>query len=89
MKKKILLVISCVLIIYLIIFPMRTPEMAVRRDMFIRNPVKAITSKVNEAKIKNDPRYGDLYIVLEADRPFIYVKKYVIGWYVTSSGNGP
>ncbi|MGG3280109.1 hypothetical protein [Paenibacillus solani] len=91
MKKKtrLLLIIISALFIYLIIFPLPSPELAVRSYVFVSNPIKAITSKVHEGKIKNDPMYGDLYIINEIEKSFIYVKKNSIGWYVTTSGTGP
>jgi hypothetical protein len=76
-------------IFYILFFPSLTPEMAVRMSLLIRQPIVAFSGSVEEGNIKNDPMYGDLYIVDSAKGPFIYVKKYRLGWYASSGGSGP
>ncbi|KGE16841.1 hypothetical protein [Paenibacillus wynnii] len=88
-KTKIFLIIVGLFLIYVLFFPMPSPEMAVRKYLLITNPVVALTGKVDEGKVNNDPKYGDLYFVYEVEKPFIYVKKNAMGWSVTSSGTGP
>jgi hypothetical protein len=74
---------------YVLFFPSLTPEMAVRMSLLIRQPVAALSGSVEKGNIIQDPIYGDLYIVDSANRPFIYVKKYRLGWYANSGGSGP
>ena len=89
-KSKFVSIALIAVSLYLLFFPSFTPEMAVRKDLFLSfHPVKAIVGDVQAGIIKNDPRYGDLYIVDGIDRPFIYVKKNSLGWHVASSGSGP
>lgn len=76
-------------LIYLLFFPVPTPELAVRKSLLIRDPAAALTGKVTEGRIKADPQYGDLYVAEDTELSFIYVKRSRLGWYVTSSGTGP
>lgn len=91
MRKKVLLTVSILVCCMAIIFlPAPTAEMAVRKELFFSlHPIKAISSSVQEGMIKNDPEYGDLYMVDDIDTSAIYVKKYPLGWLVTSKGTGP
>lgn len=89
-KKKILIIAIIVGIIYVVVFPSPSPELAIRKHLFLSfQPLKAIFENIQEGRIKNDPMYGDLYIVDSLDKPFIYVKKNFLGWHVDSSGSGP
>ncbi|MDQ0195578.1 hypothetical protein [Paenibacillus wynnii] len=67
MKKKtqFFLIIAGLFLFYVLFFPMPSPEIAVRKYLIITYPVVAFTGKVDEGKVKNDPKYGDLYIVDE------------------------
>lgn len=76
-------------LLYLLIFPSPTPELAVRKSLLIRDPAAAFAGRVTEGQIKDDPRYGNLYYAEETERGYIYVKKSRLGWHVTSSGTGP
>lgn len=87
--KRTVLVTVSVLLIYILFFPLPTPELSVRRDMLITSPFIALTGEVIEGKIKNDPKYGDLYNVPQIELSSIYVKKNFLGWYVTSRGTAP
>jgi hypothetical protein len=92
MHKKTTLGLAAVgltVLVYLLYLPLPTPEMAVRRDVFTTNPIHALTATVHEGKVKNDPEYGDLYIVQELEQPFIYVKRFKLGWYAVRRGTGP
>jgi len=89
-KKNFWIIVSVIFIIYFVLFPSPTAEIAVRKHLlFTFHPVKAFSNSVLEGNIKNDPKYGDLYIVEGVDIPFIYVKSNGLGWRVTSSGTGP
>jgi hypothetical protein len=88
LNKCILIVIGLALL-YVVIFPSITPELAVRKSMFISHPIHAIFDSIEEGNIKDDPMYGDLYFANQLELSFIYVKKNKLGWYVTSSGTGP
>ncbi|MBW5448101.1 hypothetical protein GE107_18755 [Cohnella sp. CFH 77786] len=90
-KKKLILIITTLMIIfYIVLFPSPTPEIAVRKHLFLSfHPIKAFVEKVHEGGIKNDPRYGDLYIVESLDTPFLYAKKNFLGWRIVSTGSGP
>jgi hypothetical protein len=74
---------------YVLFFPSLTPEMAVRMSLLIRQPIVAFSGSVEKGNIKNDPLYGDLYIVDSAKRPFFYVKKYKLGWVAKAGGTAP
>lgn len=91
MKKRYLLTVTILVCCMAIIFlPAPTAETAVRKELFFSlHPIKAISSSVQEGIIKNDPEYGDLYIVEDVDTSAIYLKKYPLGWLVTSRGTGP
>lgn len=82
------LLLGLVLLV-LLIFPSPTPELAVRKSLLIRDPASAFTGNVTEGRIKDDPRYGDLYYAEDTERSYIYVKKSWLGWYAASSGTGP
>lgn len=84
-----LTLVLCLGVLYLLVFPSPTPELAVRKSLLIRDPGAALTGKVTEGRIKDDPRYGDQYFVEETERSHIYVKKNLLGWYAISSGTGP
>ncbi|MFC5472109.1 hypothetical protein ACFPPD_25845 [Cohnella suwonensis] len=89
-KKNLSIIISAILIIYIVFFPSPTAEIAVRKHLlFTFHPIKAFSNSVQEGTIKNDPKYGDLYEVDGINTPLIYVKKFSLGWRVTSSGTGP
>jgi hypothetical protein len=87
--KQILLIIISLSLIYILFSPLPIPELTIRRDLLTTSPLVAFTGEVIEGKIKNDPKYGDLYIVPEVDLSFIYVKKNKIGWFVVSRGTAP
>jgi hypothetical protein len=87
-KQTVLVTVSA-LLLYILFFPLPTPELSIRRDMLITSPLTALTGELIEGKIKNDPMYGDLYIIPEVELCFVYVKKNILGWYVTSRGTGP
>ncbi|MFC3800928.1 hypothetical protein [Cohnella sp. GCM10012308] len=90
--KKIVLTVVVVLCVYFLFFPSITPQLAVRKQLLISfHPIKAVTSEVLQGKIKNDPKYGNLYEVADPDitESFIYVKKSGFGWRVTSVGSAP
>lgn len=76
-------------LLYLLIFSSPTPELAVRKSLLIRDPAAALAGRVTEGRIKDDPRYGNLYYAEQTERSYIYVKKSRLGWHVTSSGTGP
>lgn len=89
-KKSIWIAPLIVLVFYFLFFPTPAAELAVRKHLlFSFHPVKAFSHSIYEGKIKDDPKYGDLYFVDGIDTPFIYVKKTAWGWRVTSSGSGP
>lgn len=89
-KKNIQITAGIIILFYLLFFPAPTAEMAVRKDLFFEfHPVKAFSNSVHEGGIKNDPRYGNMYLVDGIDLSFIYVKKNALGWKVTSRGTGP
>lgn len=87
--KRTLLTMISISLIYILFFPLPLPELSIRRDLLTTSPLVALTGEVIEGKIKNDPKYGDLYIVPEVDLSFIYVKKNKIGWFVVSRGTAP
>lgn len=87
--KRSVIVLLSILFIYLIFFPLPSPELAIRRDLVLTSPLVALTGEVIEGRIKNDPKYGDLYNVLEVELSSIYVKKNAIGWYVAFRGTAP
>lgn len=89
MIQGILFIAVSVSLIYMLFIPLPNPELAIRRDLLIKSPSIALTGEVLEGKLKNDPLYGALYIVPEAELTFVYVKKNKLGWYVTSRGTGP
>ncbi len=89
-KKNLWIIISALLIIYIVFFPSPSAEIAVRKHLFFTfHPIKAFSHSVQEGRIKDDPSYGDLYVVEGLNTPFIYVKKNDLGWRVTSNGTGP
>ncbi|MFC4810212.1 hypothetical protein [Paenibacillus sp. GCM10023250] len=70
--------------------PSPTPEWAVRKDILLSfHPVLAFESRVTEGTIKDDPRYGHLYLASGLEASFVYVKKSGYGWYVATRGTGP
>jgi len=89
-KKTVGIIFLIVLLAYFLFFPSPGAELAVRKQLFFSfHPIKAFSRSIHEGKIKNDPKYGDLYVVDGIDTPFVYVKKTAWGWRVTSSGSGP
>lgn len=71
-KKNLGIIISVILIIYIVFFHSPTAEIAVRKHLlFTHHPIKAFSNSVLEGRIKNDPRYGDLYDVEGINTPFI------------------
>ncbi|MFD0673780.1 hypothetical protein [Cohnella sp. GCM10027633] len=88
-KKYTWITIAALLIVYVVFFPSPTAEIAVRKQLlFTLHPIKAFSNSIHEGKIKNDPKYGDLYEVDGLDS-FIYVKKNALGWKISSIGTGP
>lgn len=90
--RKIALAAIILLIVYFLFFPSITPQLAVRKQLLISfHPIKAIAAEVRQGNIKNDPKYGTLYEVMDSDigESLIYVKKTGLGWRVTSVGTGP
>lgn len=87
--KRTFLTMISISLIYILFSPLPIPELSIRRDLLTTSPLVALTGEVIEGKIKNDPKYGDLYIVPEVDLSFIYVKKNKIGWIVVSRGTAP
>lgn len=89
-KKNLLIIFIIVVVVYIVLFPSPSPEIAIRKYLFLSfQPIGATFEKIQEGIIKNDPKYGDLYIVNSLDKPFIYVKKNFLGWRVDSTGSGP
>lgn len=89
-KKYILITTLIILVIYVLFFPAPTAELAVRKDLLINfHPVKAFNDSIHEGKIKDDPSYGDLYLVDGIELSFVYVRKEPLGWRVVSRGTGP
>lgn len=89
MKKRITFIVALIVFVYLLFFPLPTAKMAIKRDLLITDPRAFLTSKIEEGRIKDDPTYGDLYMVTKTERSFAYVKRNAIGWHVTSRGSGP
>ncbi len=89
MAKKTSIAILALLLVYALFFPLPSPELAIRRSLLTQAPLSAFAGEVIEGKIKNDPRYGDLYIVPEIELSFVFVKKNNLGWYVDSNGTAP
>ncbi|QHW32360.1 hypothetical protein GZH47_17120 [Paenibacillus rhizovicinus] len=90
--KVIIPIVVVIGFVLLLAIPAPTPELAVRKDLLLSfHPVKAVSARVTEGSIKNDPQYGDLYYASNAEASFIYVKKLKLGfgWYVASKGTGP
>jgi hypothetical protein len=89
-KKKWWIAIIAVAVLYIVFFPSPSPELAVRKHLLLSfHPMMACLEPIQEGNIKNDPRYGDLYLVDASSRPFVYVKKSALGWRVSSAGTGP
>ncbi|WP_379153410.1 hypothetical protein [Paenibacillus sp. sgz5001063] len=88
-KARYLYILAGILIFYVAFFPSLSPELAVRKSLLFKHPVLAFTGEVTEGRIQNDPRYGDLYVVPQADLPYVYVKKNRLGWTAASGGSGP
>jgi len=89
-KKRALIITVIIVAIYIVFFPSPSLETAIRKHLLLTfRPLKAIAENIQEGNIKNDPKYGDLYIVDSLDKPFIYVKKNFLGWRVDSTGSGP
>lgn len=79
-KKNLWITFSVILIIYFVFFPSMTAEVAVRKHLLLTfHPIKAFSNSVLGGKVKNDPKYGDLYIVEGVETPFIYAKKNSLG----------
>lgn len=90
MRKKYLWIFLLVLLIIFIFSPAPTAEIAVRKDLFFSfHPIKSLSNSIHEGKVKNDPKYGDLYEVDGIELSFMYVKKSAWGWRVTSRGTAP
>ncbi|MNC40681.1 hypothetical protein D3C76_133230 [compost metagenome] len=88
-KARYLYISAGIIALYLVFFPSFSPELAVRKSLLPRHPVLAVTGEVTEGRIKNDPRYGELYVVEKADLPYVYVKKNRLGWTAASVGSAP
>ncbi|MGN7356181.1 hypothetical protein ACTHPF_02360 [Paenibacillus sp. SAF-054] len=90
MKKLLWTIAGAAVAVYIIFSPSFTGELAVRKHLlFTFHPIQAFSNAVQEGNIKNDPRYGDLYVVEGMKTPYIYVKKSALGWSVSSKGTGP
>lgn len=90
MKKFLWTIVGAAVAVYIIFFPSFTGELAVRKHLlFTFHPIQAFSDAVQEGNIRNDPRYGDLYVVEGVKTPYIYVKKFALGWNVSSKGTGP
>jgi hypothetical protein len=87
--KKWIFILIGFAFIYVFFFPSPTPAMAVRMELLFRQPILALSEPIVKGNIENDPMYGDLYIVNKARLPFIYVKKYKLGWHASSGGSAP
>jgi len=89
-KKNGWLAIVVAALLYIIFFPSPSPELAVRKHLLLSfHPMMACFEPIKEGNIKDDPRYGDLYLVDASSKPFVYVKKFALGWSVSSAGTGP
>jgi hypothetical protein len=88
-RKKLIYMFIALAFIYVFFFPSPTPKMAVRMELLFRQPIVAISGTVVKGSSVNDPLYGDLYYVDKAHLPYIYVKKYKLGWHAFPGGSGP
>ena len=77
------------LFLILLIMPSPTPEWAVRKKLFLHDPIDAMRTNVTEGRIKDDPMYGDLYYASRTELSFLYVKYGAWGYYVASAGTAP
>jgi hypothetical protein len=95
MKSNEFLIIIILVLIVIFTIPSFSPELAVRRNIFLRiHPIDALTIDIRKTNII-DKDYGDLYDVKGfVDRhtmhemPDFYLKKNIIGWYVYTIGTG-
>ncbi|MBT2291108.1 hypothetical protein J7E73_18575 [Paenibacillus albidus] len=87
--KRVLLGTVSALLFYILFIPLPTPELTIRRYLLFRSPITALTGDIIEGQIKNDPKYGNLYVLPKVELSFIYVQKNNIGWYVTTQGTAP
>ncbi|GGF71526.1 hypothetical protein GCM10010912_15800 [Paenibacillus albidus] len=87
--KRVLLGTVSALLFYILFIPLPTPELTIRRYMLFRSPITALTGDIIEGQIKNDPKYGNLYVLPKVEISFIYVQKNNFGWYVTTQGTAP
>ena len=87
--KKLFLV-GLVLIIVLFLFPMPTPELAVRKELLLKRPGNLLNEAVHlplpGEMLKSDQQ---MWYVHELERPFFMVKKTGLGYFVTSSNTAP
>lgn len=89
-RKKLILLFIALAFIYVFFFPSPTPEMAVRMELLLRQPIAALSGAVVKGSVEDDPpHYGDLYIVDKARLPYLYVKKYKLGWHAAPGGSAP
>jgi hypothetical protein len=96
MKNNMFLIILVVVCIVIFVIPSFSPELAVRRSVFLRlHPIDALTIDIRKTNII-EKDYGYLYDVegfvdrLTMDEISVfYLRKSIIGWYVHSIGTGP